>query len=71
MATGNQDDGWNPLPQGKRFSGKGIILWRPAIQAIDGAQKAHRVATFWALGLSWETFICSRLLGLAERYFSR
>ena len=57
--------------RGKSLRRGAIILWRPASQAIDGAQKGHRVAALWTLGSSWETFICFPLLGLAERYFSR
>ncbi len=56
---------------GKSLRRGALILWRPASQAIDGAQKAHRVAAFWALGSRWDTFICFSLFGLAERYFSR
>ena len=57
--------------RGKSLRRGAIILWRPASQAVDGAQMGHRAAAFWALGSSWDTFICFGLFGLAERHFGR
>ena len=39
--------------RGKNLRRGALILWRPAGQTINGAQKGHRVAAFWALGSGW------------------